>query len=148
MVGARMNKIKKVKSLHGDIGKPLKEKKKLLSRRKKKMEIAIVTRRDQPTILKGKTVSVSMGDVPYFLKVMEVTALARQDIPLQRVSSSWIKELGYHKKERFAVMTTLQGYGYYVKMPWKIFMQWYFAHSKGTFFNYFVKKKYKITRYR
>lgn len=114
------------------MGKPLRYKRKLLTRRVKKEEVLIVSRRAQPA----------------FLTKMKVKALARQDIPLQVVSSSWIREIGYHKKEEFAVMITKKGYGYYIYCPFKTFMNWYYAHSKGTFFNYSIKGKYKIVRYR
>ena len=114
------------------MGKPLKYKKRLLTRRVKKEEVIIVSRRTQPA----------------FLTKMKVEALARQDIPLQRVSSTWVREIGYHKKEKFAVMVTKKGYGYYIYCSFKVFNAWYHAHSKGTFFNYSVKGKYKIVRYR
>lgn len=130
----RVKKVKEIRKMHDDIGKPLKEKRRLITRRKKKVTIRIITRKEQP--------------MPVHLQTMQVTALARQDVPLQRVSSSWIRELGYHRKEKFAVMTTKQGYGYYIRCPWKVFMEWFFAHSKGTYFNRLVKGKYKITRYR
>lgn len=138
MVGAKRKKLKKMPH---NIGKPLrkvfapKKAKKLISRRVKMRKIRIVTRKEQP--------------IPLHLKRMKVEALARQDIPLQRVSSSWIKEIGYHAKERLGVFITLTGYGYYIsRMPMRVFEGWYYAHSKGTFFNHNIKGKYTITRYR
>ena len=113
----------------------LRKKKRLITRRVKKREIQIVTRKEQP--------------MPLQLRRMKVEALARQGIPLQRVSSSWIKEIGYHAREKLGVMTTLTGYGYLISgMSMRVFTEWYYAHSKGTFFNLNVKGKYKITRYR
>lgn len=130
----KAKKPKRPKRIQTPTGKDIKLKRTLFRRKIKEKEIEIVTRKEQP--------------LPAHLKQMKVSALARQDIPLQRVSSSWIKELGYHKKEGFAVMTTLQGYGYYIYMPFGVFEAWYYAHSKGTYFNYQVKGKYTITRYR
>lgn len=140
MRAKRAKKAKKAKKMPHNIGKAIK-KKKTFVRRKTKMEtIQITTRKEQP--------------MPVQLQHMKVEALARQDIPLQRVSSSWIKEIGYHAKEHLGVMTTLprKNYpsrGYYISgMSMSAFQLFYYAHSKGTHFNYHIKDKYTITRYR
>jgi len=71
-------------------------------------KIRITTRKEQP--------------MPVQLKRMKVKALARRDIPLQRVSSSWIKEIGYHAHDKLGVMTTLPKGSYgsrgYIIMVW------------------------------
>lgn len=113
------------KRLRGDSGKgPI-----------KKRVIQIITRKEQP--------------MPVRMKRMKVEALARQDIPLQRVSSTWIRELGYHAHDKIAVMVTRQGYGYLIHdFSQRAMTEWYYAMSKGTFFNISVKGKYTIERYR
>lgn len=122
------------------VKEPLRYKKRLVSRKTKQREITIVTRKEQP--------------MPVQLQTMKVSALARQDIPLQRVSSSWIKEIGYHAKDHVGVMTTLPkpnypSRGYLIhNLPMRVMEGFYYAHSKGTFYNYFIKGKYNVTRYR
>ena len=61
------------------------------------------------------------------------------------VSSSWIAALYW--KGSWAVMELINGYSYNIVIPFEIFEQWYYAHSKGTFFNGNVKDKYKIVRF-
>ena len=140
-------------------GEPRAKRSKIRHKEKKK-KIAIVTRKEQPMPKSGIMATArSEKGMPIFMQVMEVTALEKADISLQRVSSSWIKEIGYHRKDKIGVMTTLpmkrkngttyasRGYNI-LRFPWSRFEQFYYAHSKGTFFNYFIKGKYKIERYR
>lgn len=100
-------------------------------KRVKTHRVEIVSRKAQP---KWKITAI----VPKMEKV---------DIPMLPVSSSWIQSLSYHRKGRFAVMSLLNGYEYQIfGMSWEKFESWYYAHSKGTFFNYRVKDKYRIVR--
>lgn len=62
------------------------------------------------------------------------------------VSSSWIASIGWDARAKVALMLTLAGYFYQFKVPFKIFEAWYYAHSKGTYFNYAVKDKYPYKR--
>lgn len=59
------------------------------------------------------------------------------------VSSSWIAALYW---KGFAVMELLNDYNYKVYIPWRMFIEWYYAHSKGTFFNSNIKDKFKVVR--
>jgi hypothetical protein len=102
-------------------------KKRALSRKPKKRTIQIVSRRGQPQV------------------ETEVLRLKRQDIG-GSVSSSWISALAWDNKNDKALMYLLNGYFYDVFITFKVFEEWYYAHSKGTFFNENIKDKYKVVR--
>lgn len=44
------------------------------------------------------------------------------------------------------MMVTLAGYGYEIYIPFDVWEEWYYAMSKGTFFNVKIKDKYPIAR--
>ena len=100
-------------------------KKRLLSRKVKKKKIKIVARRGQPQV-KAK-----------------VRVLREQEMG-GSVASSWIANLEW--VAGIVIMILLNGYKYRVYVPWGVWQQWYYALSKGTFFNQRVKNKYKIER--
>ena len=98
--------------------------KRALSRKAKTREIKIVSRKGQPQI------------------TAEVKRLVKEDIS-GPVSSSWISNIAWDKKRKIALMRLINGYFYDVPIPFKLFEEWYYAHSKGTFFNRNIKKQYK-----
>ena len=105
--------------------------KRALSRRAKTRKIEIVSRRGQPQV------------------IVDVPAMKRQQLEMMAVSSSWISNLAYDKGLRYATMVLKDGHIYKIlKLPFKIFEEWYYAHSKGTFFNENIRNKYTIQRLR
>lgn len=111
---------------------PPQYKRKLLTRKIKTKEIAIVTRKEQP--------------VPAKFIYAEAKALSSKYVQGGMVSSSWISEVEWLPKKKAAFMSTINGWEYLFYIPFTIFEQWYYAHSKGTYFNYYVKDKYRYTR--
>ena len=107
--------------------------KKLISRDVKKKEIDIVSRRGQPQVAAA------------------VPILKKQDVPETPVSSSWISHLAYNKKDNIAKMGTYDKRtgitrDYEVKLPMSVFAGWYYAHSKGTYFNENIRGKFPLRR--
>ena len=105
-------------------------KKRAITRKVKRHKVTVVTRKEQP-----------IQDLE-----IEVPALKEKQIIGGRVASSWIATINWIKI--FAKMTLLNGYEYYVYIPFDVFEGWYYAHSKGTFFNGNIKGKYKVLRIR
>lgn len=103
--------------------------KRLLSRKAKTRRIAIVSRRGQPQV------------------VAAVPRLVRQDIE-GPVASTWIANLAWDNKRNVALMLLINGYFYDVFIPFKLFEEWFHAHSKGTFFNQKIKKTKDRTGYK
>ena len=62
------------------------------------------------------------------------------------VASMWIAEIYWVAERGWAHMVLLNGYGYNVYIPFSVFEAWYYATSKGTFFNYMIKDKYRVVR--
>ena len=103
--------------------------KKLLRKGYKEREIEIVTRKEYPEI------------------ETKVRRLKKQDYPLTPVSSSFISEIGYETTGRIITIMMLAGKGYeYSNVPFKIWEGFYYAHSKGTYYNYYIKGKYDSRR--
>lgn len=90
--------------------------------------IKVVSRRGQPQV----TITVP--------KMVETLDTGGQ------ISSSWISTIEWYAAPRMAYMTLLNGYEYEVYIPFPIFRRWYWAHSKGTFFNYMIKGKFRVIR--
>ena len=107
---------------------PLKYKKKAITRKPKTVEIDIISREGQP-------------EVTYPVKVLK-----NQDVPERPVSSSWVGSLAFDKEESVATMKTHSGNNYDIKMPMSVFAGWYYAHSKGTYFNKNIRGKYPVRR--
>lgn len=105
-------------------------KKRLLSRKVKRRKIAIVSRKGQPQI------------------TTIIPAFKKQSFELQSVSSSWISDIGYIKEQNIATMVLIDGKIYHFQIPFKLFEQWFHAHSKGTFFNSMIKDKFPYSRIR
>lgn len=91
-------------------------------------EIEIVSRQGQPQV------------------TAKVPSIAKTNMPVKMVSSSWIMSLGYDAKGEVATMNLSNGYSYAVYIPWDIMTQWIYAHSKGTFFNEVIKGQYKVVK--
>jgi len=90
-------------------------------------EILIVSRKGQPQ------------------RFATVDALERRDYPPQSISSSWLSTIGYFFKDRIGVFTTKTGRQYKIlNFDFESFEEWYYAHSKGTYFNEFIKEQYTI----
>lgn len=96
--------------------------------KKRKRQIEVISRRTQPQWK------------------MTITAqrLKKQEGIGGMVSSSWIASLEW--KGSWVLMIFLNGYWYNVYIPFRTYEAWYYAHSKGTFFNYMIKGKYKVVR--
>ena len=105
-------------------------KKRALSRKVKHRTIKVVSRKGQPQV------------------TIEAPAMKKQELEMMAVASSWIADLAYDKRLGYATMVLLDGHIYTIKMPFKVFEEWYYAHSKGTFFNEVVKNKYTVRRLR
>jgi len=103
-------------------------KKSWLRKRVKKEKMTMVARRGQPQ---------AVSRVPV-LREAEIGG---------RVSSSWIAEIQWDTARNRALMILLNGYVYDVLIPFKIFRQWYWAVSKGTYFNYNIKDKFVVKRF-
>ena len=103
--------------------------KRLLSRRYKTKKIEIVSRKGQPQV------------------VAEVRRIKSSRISQVggSISSSWIAYLNWLGNNK-AIMKTKEGYNYEIAIPFEVFERWFYANSKGTFFNYEVKDKYPIRR--
>jgi len=125
-------------------------KKRLLSRKSKRHIVTIVTRKEQPSALYGKAETVRLGGQVYIMQAAEVEALKTQDVALSRVSSSWIAALGYIKKRKVVTMNLIDGHIYHIiGVPFKVFEEWYNAHSKGTFWHVKnIRDKYKVVKIR
>ena len=105
-------------------------KKRAITRKVKRHKVKVVTRKGQP-----------IQDLE-----IEVPKLKKQDIG-GRVASSWIANIIWHEKRNHAVMSLIKNHRVYdVFIPFKVFEQWYWAHSKGTFFNGNIKGKYRVER--
>lgn len=96
--------------------------------RKRKREIEIISRRTQPQ----------------WKMTVSVARLKKKEGMGGIVSSSWIASLEW--KGNWVLMTLINGYWYNVYIPFRIYEAWYYAHSKGTFFNYNIKGKFKVVR--
>lgn len=102
-----------------------------LRHKPKKKTIEIVSRRSQ-----GRS----------FIRSAEVTALDKKASSGGMVSSSWIQEIYWLAERNWAHMVLQNGYSYNVYIPFMVYEQWFYAHSKGTFFNYIIKDKYDVVR--
>ena len=119
--------------------------KRLLSRKVKTKKVRVITRKEQPSLLRGETVSVRgpKGQV-LIVPMQEVRALKKREMG-GPVSSSWIAMIEWNPNG-YAYFETLQGFRYNVFIPFDMFEEWFYAHSKGTYFNYMIKDKFKVER--
>ena len=62
------------------------------------------------------------------------------------VASSWIGEIDWFQSGQNAYMQLLNGYEYFVFVPFSMFEAWYYSPSKGTYFNEYIKGKYRVIR--
>lgn len=108
--------------------------KRILSRKKKKRKIKVITRKEQVGIERE----------------IEIYALKKQDVVLSAVASSWIADLGYIAKRKVVTMVLTDGHIYHIiGVPFEVFEEWLHAHSKGTFWHVKnIKDNYKIIRIR
>ena len=91
-------------------------------------EILIVSRKGQPQVFAN------------------VQPLERRSYPPESVSSTWISSYGYFFKEKIGVFTTKTGRQYKIlNFDFETFEDWYYALSKGTFWNDFIRDQYTIT---
>ena len=104
--------------------------KRLISRKYKTRKVDVISRRSQPGWKREQEVRK--------LKPKILSQIGGN------VSSSWIAVIEWRNTHAF--MKTLDGYDYNVFIPFKVMEAWYYAHSKGTFFNYMIKDKYKVVR--
>ena len=105
-------------------------KKRALSRKVKHRKIKVVSRKGQPQV------------------TIQAPAMKKQELEMAAIASSWISHLSYDKGLGYATMILIDGHVYTIKMPFKTFEEWYYAHSKGTFFNEKVRNKFTVRRLR
>lgn len=89
--------------------------------KKRKRELEIIARTGQPQV-KAK-----------------VARLEKKVAIGGGVASSWISALQWDPTRGIVLMALINGYLYDVPIPFKMFEQWYYALSKGTFFNRIIK---------
>lgn len=111
---------------------------KLSTRKAKRKAQRIIKRHKTPYIAKRKIEIISRKGQPKATQMIE-------DIKGGPVASSWISRITWDDGN-FAVMSLLNGWVYAVYIPMRIYQEWYWAHSKGTFFNVKIKKQYKVKR--
>ena len=65
---------------------------------------------------------------------------------LGRVSSSWLSTIGYIFSKQRGLFNTLKSPKLYqiFEMPFELFEEWYYASSKGTFWNEKIRDQYTI----
>lgn len=94
----------------------------------KPREIEIVSRRGQPQVR------------------IIIERLEKTNYIAISISSSWLATYSYYYKERIGVFTTLTGRQYKIlAFDFETWEEWYYSHSKGTFFNQRIRDKYTIT---
>ena len=90
-------------------------------------EILIVSRKGQPQVF------------------TEVKGLERRDYPPESISSSWLSTYGYFFNAKIGTFTTRTGRQYKIlNFDFETFEEWYYALSKGTFWNDFIRDQYTI----
>lgn len=94
--------------------------KRLISRHPKKRKIEIVARKGQPQV------------------IARVSRFKKEDVG-GAVASSWISALAWDETRGITLMSLIDGKLYDVPIPFKMFEQWFYALSKGTFFNRVIK---------
>lgn len=62
------------------------------------------------------------------------------------VASSWIAYIEWNGY--LAEMELINGHAYHVYITFKVMQGWYYALSKGTYFNEYIKGKYQVRRIR
>jgi hypothetical protein len=97
---------------------------------------------------KGITI-ISRKEQPQPVVKVKAAGIIRKSYPLRHVSSTWISQLGYSPDYNEATMVTYdkkgKNRGYAIKdISFKDWEGWVMAHSKGTYFNKRIKRKYKI----
>ena len=78
--------------------------------------------------------------------IITVPRIEKGVSPGGSVASSWISALQWDNDKKVALMYLINGYFYSFKIPFKLFEQWYYATSKGTFFNSMIKDKFAYKR--
>lgn len=94
--------------------------KRLISRHPKRRKIEIVARRGQPQV------------------TALVPRIRKEDVG-GSVASSWISALAWDETRGITLMSLLDGKLYDVPIPFKMFERWFYALSKGTFFNRVIR---------
>lgn len=125
--------------------KKVKERQLPQSKKRRMREVAIITRKEQPFPMTGKITRIeSSTGKSLYARVATVPKLEIAAGVGGMISSSWISSLEWQGK--WVLMTLLNGYSYNVYINKRLFEQWFYAHSKGTFFNYMIKGKFKVVR--
>ena len=98
-----------------------------ISRKPRRRTITIVSRVGQPQI------------------TTKIEPLERKSYPPTSVSSTWLSTIGYFFNAKIGTFTTKTGRQYkIIDFDFETFEEWYYAHSKGTFFNQRIRDKYTI----
>lgn len=90
-------------------------------------EILIVSRKGQPQIF------------------TQVKRLERKNYIAISVSSSWLSTYSYFPNDKLGLFTTKTGRQYKIlNFDFDTWEKWYYSHSKGTFWNDFIRDQYTI----
>jgi len=90
-------------------------------------EILIVSRKGQPRVW------------------TQVERLERKNYVAISVSSSWLATYSYFSNEKLGLFTTKTGRQYKIlNFDFDTWEKWYYSHSKGTFWNDYIRDQYTI----
>lgn len=104
-----------------------------------------IGRRIKPT---RKIDIISRKEQPIPVLRTKVGKLKFKDYELRPVSSSFITHIGYTIRGGL-LRIVMNGRGYmYLDVPFKLFEEFYYAHSKGTFYNLKIKGQYSQVRFK
>lgn len=101
----------------------VKYKRSRILKRVKRKKIEVISRKAQPQ---------------WKIKV-RVSRLEKKVSVEGEVASSWIAALKWDADKKIAIMYLLSGLWYSYKIPFAKFEGWYYAHSKGTYFNEVIR---------
>jgi len=90
-------------------------------------------------------IPITRKEQQYLQKVVRVGKLVWRDYPMKSVSSTNIKAYGYYIGSSPAVGTLQVAFvsgleAEYYLVPFLVWEEFYYAHSKGTFFYRFIRK--------
>jgi uncharacterized membrane protein YjdF len=71
-----------------------------------------------------------------------------KNYPVSPVSSSFISGIGYWMINKRVIVHMISGKRYsYDGVPFRIWEGFYYAHSKGTYYNKYIKGQYESKRF-
>ena len=95
----------------------------------------------------SKSTFVSVARRGFKSPTVNGQGLEVKDYEMTPVSSSWVNEVGYDSRNKRLMISTDSGRaGYWEGVPFKVFEELFYAMSKGTFLNRYVKGKFDWSR--